>query len=202
LGWIYAHEQGVYQARFSAGLQLRPQALASKLLESPFDSPGGQMRRSLSLLLASLLSSTIMASAEDTRTDADTAIYPMCNAVARSTRDKVFRVGQGIEPPRIIAQVHPKYSELAKHMRLEGTSRLTLAVDKEGFPVGICIARTLFPDLDQNAARAVSHWRFSPATKDGEPVYILVNVDVAFHLYTSESSSAPDPKEDPVPQPH
>jgi len=141
------------------------------------------MRRSLLVLLASLLCSAIIVHADDTRPNTDTALYPMCHAFVRSTPDKVFPVVRGIEPPRVLVRIDPEYSELAKNMRLEGKTLLTLVVNREGFPVGICIQHGLFPDLDQKAARAVAQWRFSPATKNGEPVSVLVNVDVAFRLY-------------------
>jgi TonB family protein len=141
------------------------------------------MRLPLLALLA-LLSST-GAAIQETRPDTDnnTAIYPMCSAVVRPRREHLFRVGHGIEPPRVLVQVDPKYSELAKHMRLQGISLLNLVVDKEGFPLDICIQRSLFPDLDQKAARSVAQWRFSPATKNGEPVSVVINVEVKFRLY-------------------
>jgi protein TonB len=37
--------------------------------------------------------------------------------------------------------------------------------------------------LDQKAMEAVSKWRFRPATKDGKPVPVMVNVEVHFRLY-------------------
>ena len=140
------------------------------------------MRRLL-LLLASLLSSTIIAHSQDMQPDTDTAIYPMCRAIRRSTPENVRHVGRGVSAPQVIAKVDPKYSERARHMRLQGSSVLNLVVNKEGFPVDICIQRSLFDDLDQNAARAVSQWRFSPSMLDGQPVSVLISVEVAFRLY-------------------
>jgi len=75
-------------------------------------------------------------------------------------------------------------------------------VDKEGFPRDICIQRSLFPDLDQNAARSVAQWRFSPATRNGEPVSVQINVNVNFRLYEHHGSSAPQLKENPASQSH
>jgi TonB family protein len=37
--------------------------------------------------------------------------------------------------------------------------------------------------LDEKAIEAVQKWRFQPATKDGEPVAVLINVETTFHLY-------------------
>ena len=164
-----------------------------------------QMRLPVLLLLASLLLlSTTATAIQETSPDTsnNTAMYPMCSAVVRSTRDRVFPLVRGIEPPRVLVQVHAIYSELARHMRLQGISALNLVVDKEGFPRNICIQRSLFPDLDQNAARSVAQWRFSPATKNGEPVSVLINVEIKFRLYEDQGPSAPQLKADSVSQSH
>ncbi len=37
--------------------------------------------------------------------------------------------------------------------------------------------------LDQKAIESVRQWKFEPATKDGVPVAVRVNVEVQFRLY-------------------
>ena len=37
--------------------------------------------------------------------------------------------------------------------------------------------------LDQKAMEAVRNCRFEPATKDGRPVAVQINVEVSFELY-------------------
>jgi TonB family protein len=37
--------------------------------------------------------------------------------------------------------------------------------------------------LDEKALEAVRQWRFDPATQDGQPVAVLVNIEVNFRLY-------------------
>ena len=41
---------------------------------------------------------------------------------------------------------------------------------------------TGFPELDEEALRAVRHWEFDPQLKDGEPVESTVIVPVVFAL--------------------
>jgi len=36
--------------------------------------------------------------------------------------------------------------------------------------------------LDELAVEAVRTWKFEPARKDGQPVSVAINVEVAFHL--------------------
>lgn len=158
------------------------------------------MYRSLLLLLAVLLFSMMVANAGDT--PSDTAVYPMCRAIATSSPEKLFHVGGGVSAPHVISRVDPKYSEPARTARIEGVSVLNLVVDKDGFPRNVCVLRPLNDDLDQNAARAVSQWRFSPSMLEGQPVSVLISVEVAFHLTRKPDSGVPDLKEDPVPQSH
>jgi outer membrane biosynthesis protein TonB len=37
--------------------------------------------------------------------------------------------------------------------------------------------------LDRKAIDAVRTWKFEPATRDGEPVPVLINVEIMFRLY-------------------
>lgn len=36
--------------------------------------------------------------------------------------------------------------------------------------------------LDENAVQAVKDWSFAPATREGKPIKVLVNIKVAFRL--------------------
>ncbi len=37
--------------------------------------------------------------------------------------------------------------------------------------------------LDEKAIEAVRRWRFDPSKKDGQPVAVLVDIQVNFRLY-------------------
>jgi len=101
------------------------------------------------------------------------------NPVAKST----LRVGDGITPPRPIHAPDPKYSEPARLAKYQGTTVLWLIVTPEGSASNIRIKRALGLGLDDEAVRAVSGWKFQPATKAGEPVAVQVNIEVNFRLY-------------------
>jgi TonB family protein len=45
------------------------------------------------------------------------------------------------------------------------------------------VQRGLGMGLDQKAVEAVKQWKFDPATKDGKPVAVQINVEVNFRLY-------------------
>jgi len=102
---------------------------------------------------------------------------------AQSAGGGVFRVGGGVSPPRVIYGPDPEYAEGARKEKFQGTCVLYLVVSPEGLPRDIRVARVLGHGLDEKAIEAVKRWRFEPARKDGKPVAVAVNVEVAFRLF-------------------
>ena len=95
----------------------------------------------------------------------------------------IFRVGGGVSAPRKIYDPDPDYSEEARKAKYQGTCVLYVVVGPDGKPRDIRVTRTLGLGLDEKAIEAVKTWRFEPATKDGKPVAVAVNIEVSFHLY-------------------
>lgn len=60
---------------------------------------------------------------------------------------------------------------------------LWLIVGADGHPHNLRVQRSLGMGLDEKAIEAVSTWRFQPATLNGQPVAVEVNVEVSFRLY-------------------
>ena len=106
----------------------------------------------------------------------------------------VYRVGGDVTPPKATYAPDPSYSEAARQATYQGTVVLWLVVSAEGIPERIKVQRALGMGLDEEAIRAVKQWRFEPATKDGKPVPVMINVEVNFTLYLSphpDSASHP-----------
>lgn len=97
--------------------------------------------------------------------------------------DPVYKVGEGVTPPRIVKSQPPEYSKSAKEEGIEGTVLLWLIVNSQGFPEQVKVQKALGHGLDQKAVDAVRRWKFAPATKDGAPVAVMINVEVNFKLY-------------------
>ena len=95
----------------------------------------------------------------------------------------VYKVGGGIAAPTAIATPDPEYSEEARKAKYQGVVVLWLIVDQNGNPKQIKVQRPLGMGLDQKAIEAVQRWKFQPATKDGTPVAVQINVEVNFRLY-------------------
>jgi protein TonB len=77
----------------------------------------------------------------------------------------------------------PEYSLSARKKKIQGIVVVSLTVDIAGQPRDLRVERKLDRELDEAAIDAVRQWKFEPATQDGRPVEVRVNVEVAFHLY-------------------
>ena len=60
---------------------------------------------------------------------------------------------------------------------------MNLIVGNDGTVHHIRLVRPLGLGLDESARSMIQTWRFQPATRDGQPVAVEMNVEVAFNLY-------------------
>lgn len=95
----------------------------------------------------------------------------------------VFHVGGGVSAPRAIFDPDPEYSEEARKAKFQGSVMLSAIVGSDGHPSDLRVMRSLGMGLDEKAIEAVRQWRFDPAMKDGHPVAVQINIEVAFRLY-------------------
>ena len=93
-----------------------------------------------------------------------------------------FRPGSGIQPPRLIQEVRPTYTDEGRRRHIEGEVDLEVVVGRDGRAANIRVVRGLGAGLDQQAIIAVRQWRFSPARRNGVPVDVIVDVSVGFAL--------------------
>lgn len=94
----------------------------------------------------------------------------------------IYRPGSGIEPPRLLHEERPAYTPEARRQALEGDVLLEVVVQRDGRVGSVRVTRGLGSGLDQKAVEAVRNWRFSPATRQGAPVDVVVSVSVEFKL--------------------
>lgn len=64
---------------------------------------------------------------------------------------------------------------------VEGVVILNIVVDREGKVSKVKVVRSLTPDMDRKAVERVKTWKFYPSRKDGMPVAVEMNIEVAFH---------------------
>ena len=96
-----------------------------------------------------------------------------------------FQPGGGVLPPRVLHQVRPSYTADAMRARLGGVVRLECVVLPDGSVGRVRVAQSLDSafGLDQEAIKAARQWRFAPGTRFGQPVPVLVFIDLEFVLH-------------------
>jgi TonB family protein len=94
----------------------------------------------------------------------------------------VYRVVGDVTAPVVVHRVEPEYSEEARRARYQGTVVLEAIIRKDGRVDVVQLVRKLGFGLDQNAIQALKAWRFRPATKNGVPVDVALNIEVRFNL--------------------
>lgn len=93
-----------------------------------------------------------------------------------------YRPGSGIVPPRLMREVKADYTEDARRKGIEGEVVLEIVITRTGSVGDVKVLRRLDSGLDQRAIQAVRQWQFAPATRQGAPVDVIVEVGVAFKL--------------------
>ena len=95
-----------------------------------------------------------------------------------TSRDK------GVDPPRVIRQVDPTFSDQECRPELKsGNILMILSVDKSGKPRNLQIVKPLGCGMDRTAVEKVATWEFSPATKNGLPIEREIAIGVAFRRF-------------------
>jgi TonB family protein len=93
-----------------------------------------------------------------------------------------FRPGAGITPPRLLREVKADYTDDARRRGISGDVLLEIVVRRDGSVGDVRVRRGLDRGLDQRAVEAVRQWRFAPATRQGAPVDVIVDIAVEFKL--------------------
>jgi TonB family protein len=102
--------------------------------------------------------------------------------LCQQNEEKVYRVGNGVAPPRVLSKMDPEYTKEAKDAQIEGTVLLSTTIGSDGVPRDVEVVRSLYPGLNEKAIAAVQQWKFQPGTKDGQAVAVKATIEVNFRL--------------------
>lgn len=96
----------------------------------------------------------------------------------------VYRPGNGVMIPRVLREVKPAYTAEAMRAKVQGVVLLECVVLPDGTVGRVEVVKSLDGTfgLDQEAVKAARQWRFAPGTRFGEPVAVLVTIELAFTL--------------------
>jgi periplasmic protein TonB len=95
-----------------------------------------------------------------------------------------YRPGSGVTIPEVVRQVKPQYTSEAMRARIQGSVEVECVVRTDGTVGDVHVVRSLDPryGLDDEAVKAARQWRFRPGTRLGEPVPVLVTIELTFTL--------------------
>jgi protein TonB len=95
-----------------------------------------------------------------------------------------YRPGNGVTQPRLIREIKPQYTSNAMRAKVQGSVLLECVVRPDGSVTDVQVLRSLDPTfgLDQEAIKAAMQWRFQPGTRFGQPVPVLITIELTFTL--------------------
>lgn len=103
---------------------------------------------------------------------------------AGSHQQEPLTVGKdGVKPPRALYTPEPSFSQQARNGRYRVKLVLNVVLDETGTVCDIRIDNPVGQGLDETAVDAVKTWRFSPATRNGEPIPIKMGFEISFNLF-------------------
>ena len=94
----------------------------------------------------------------------------------------VYKSGGGVTLPKAVYMPNPAYTDRAREQKLTGIVVLAVIVTPEGNAGDVKVVQALDPDFDKSAVDTVRQWKFHPATKEGQPVAVQINVEISFNL--------------------
>jgi TonB family protein len=96
----------------------------------------------------------------------------------------VYHIEKGkVKAPKATYTPEPGYSDAARQARYQGTMILDIIIDESGNIAQVRVVRALGMGLDENAMEMIRTWRFDPATRNGEPIPVEMQIEVSFNLY-------------------
>jgi len=106
----------------------------------------------------------------------------------------IYHAGDGVTPPKLIFSVEPEFSETARKKKIRGDCVVSLIVATNGTATDIHVAKSIADtvttkqreaalELDQNAVKVVSQYRFTPATYHGTQVQYRMTVEVNYQIF-------------------
>lgn len=132
------------------------------------------------LLLAA--TATVLGQVATGRDEGDSQSRASATANVPGTAPAIFQIGGDVKAPKLIHQVDPQYSKRAKKKKISGTVKVDLYVDDKGLPQNVHVTQGVGYGLDEQALLAVQGYRFEPATKNGVPVAVELQVQINFLL--------------------
>jgi len=95
-----------------------------------------------------------------------------------------YREGNGVTSPVLVHETKPNYTGEAMRARIQGLVKLEAIVMPDGSVGDVRIVHSLDQQfgLDKEAIKTLRQWRFRPGMRLGQPVPVLILVEISFTL--------------------
>ena len=101
---------------------------------------------------------------------------------ASAEQQKIYKIGGDVTAPKVLYKIEPEYAQQPKRDKIQGPVLLGVVINTHGRAQNVHVIKSLNPDLDKNAMKAVTKWKFQPAMKDGKSVPVEAKIEVNFRL--------------------
>lgn len=95
----------------------------------------------------------------------------------------VKKIGGSVKPPVLNHSIEPRYNEDAGKQGIRGMVLVNVILGKDGLPSHLSIVQPAGMGLDEDAIYAIQHYRFNPATENGSPVSVELDVKINFEMH-------------------
>ncbi len=106
------------------------------------------------------------------------------DGVGGGTGGGFYRPGNGVTLPVVLREVKPQYTSDAMRAKVQGSVTIQAIVRTDGTVGDVSVVRSLDSTfgLDEEAMKAARQWRFRPGTRLGEPVPVIITIELTFTL--------------------
>ena len=118
----------------------------------------------------------------DTLIDSIHSVWNLTPHRARLRAPGAMRIGGDVRPPVVTRRIEPVYTDEGRRARTSGVVILEALVDKTGTVKDAVVLRGLPDGLSESAVAALKQWQFQPATLNGEPVDVIMNLTINFQI--------------------
>jgi TonB family protein len=94
----------------------------------------------------------------------------------------------------LLTKFEPDSNEWAQANGVAGMAQYHAIVGPDGKVGEVAVSRPIGFGLDENAVEAIRKASFQPAIKDGKPVAVMLNLDVAFRIFSKRTAVHAEPE--------
>lgn len=103
--------------------------------------------------------------------------------VPENDETRLFKIGGSVQRPEAVFTPPPEFPDRASNEHYDGIVVLNVIVDTSGKVRNIRLVRPAGMGMEEEAVATLSKWRFKPAQREGEPVAVEMNIEVAFNKF-------------------